>query len=161
MRDFTQYIKSLKTGVQLPRPNVAGRLVRVVGLTLEAVGCRAAVGSICRIDTSSGYLDAEVVGFSGDKLFLMPSEEMRGVIPGARVFPLGSTSQIPLGPQLLGRVIDGIGVPLDGLGPVITPSGVQFIPKRLNPLARRQIKEQLDVGVKAINGIITIGKGII
>ena len=159
MRDFTQYIKSLKTGVQLPRPNVAGRLVRVVGLTLEAVGCRAAVGSICRIDTSSGYLDAEVVGFSGDKLFLMPSEEMRGVIPGARVFPLGSTSQIPLGPQLLGRVIDGIGVPLDGLGPVITPSGVQFIPKRLNPLARRQIKEHLDVGVKAINGIITIGKG--
>ena len=159
MRDFTQYIKSLKTGVQLPRPNVAGRLVRVVGLTLEAVGCRAAVGSICRIDTSSGYFDAEVVGFSGEKLFLMPSEEMRGVIPGARVFPLGSTSQIPLGPQLLGRVIDGIGVPLDGLGPVITPSGVQFIPKRLNPLARRQIKEHLDVGVKAINGIITIGKG--
>ena len=159
MRNFSEFINGLKTDVQLPRPNVAGKLVRVVGLTLEAVGCRAAVGSICRIDTCNGYLDAEVVGFAGDKLYLMPSEEMKGVIPGAKVIPLGETSQIPLGPQLLGRVIDGIGTPLDGLGPIITPSDVHFVPKRLNPLSRRQVKDYLDVGVKAINGIITVGKG--
>ena len=102
------------------RPSVAGKLTRVVGLTLEAIGCRAAVGSLCRIDTLDGYLEAEVVGFSGEKLFLMPSEQLKGVIPGAKVTPIGDEHGIPVGMNLLGRVIDGVGQPLDGLGPILT-----------------------------------------
>ena len=158
MRNMAEFLGSLETEVSVSKPPVSGKLTRVVGLTLEAVGCRAAVGSMCRIETATGTLDAEVVGFSGDKLFLMPSEDLGGVVPGARVVPLGSVSKVPLGMQLLGRVIDGIGTPLDGMGPIIT-SGDEFIPHRLNPLARRQISEHLDVGVKAINAIITVGKG--
>ncbi len=159
MSELTKFLNNLNTNVQPVLPMVAGRLTRVVGLTLEAVGCRAAVGSLCRVEAVGGTLDAEVIGFSGDKLFLMPSEQMTGVIPGARVIPLGEVTQIPLGPQLLGRVIDGIGTPLDGMGEIITPSDLNYIPHRLNPLARRKISEHLDVGVRAINGIITVGKG--
>ncbi len=159
MQDFCSFLDGLDTQVKPDLPMAAGHLVRVVGLTLEAVGCRAAVGSLCRVEAAGGTLDAEVIGFSGEKLFLMPSEQMTGVIPGARVVPLGSVSQVPLGPQLLGRVIDGIGTPLDGLGDIITPPNLHYIPKRLNPLARRKISEHLDVGVKAINGLITVGKG--
>ena len=76
---------------------VAGKLTRVVGLTLEAIGCRAAVGSLCHIETQDGVLEAEVVGFSGEKLFLMPSEQLKGVIPGAKVTPLSEEHGIPVG----------------------------------------------------------------
>jgi len=97
-----------------PQLRVAGKLTRVVGLTLEAIGCRAAVGSLCRIDTLDGYLEAEVVGFAGEKLYLMPSEQLKGVVPGAKVTPIGEEHGIPVGMELLGRVIDGVGTPLDG-----------------------------------------------
>lgn len=140
-------------------PAVSGRLVRVVGLTLEAVGCRAAVGSICRIETVDGSLEAEVVGFSGEKLYLMPSEELKEVVPGAKVTPIGSQSDFPYGPHLLGRVIDGIGNPIDGQGPLIRDRRQRFVPRRMNPLARKPIKEPMDVGVRAINAIITVGQG--
>jgi flagellum-specific ATP synthase len=141
------------------KPQVSGKLVRVVGLTLEAVGCRAAVGSLCRIETLDGYLEAEVVGFSGDKLYLMPSEELKGVVPGATVTPIGNQSDFPYGPQLLGRVIDGIGQPIDGLGPLIKDRRNRFVPRRMNPLARKPISEPMDVGVRAINAVITVGQG--
>ena len=100
---------------------MAGKLTRVVGLTLEAIGCRAAIGSLCRIDTQDGALEAEVVGFAGDRLFLMPSEQLKGVIPGARVVPVTEDHGIPVGMSLLGRVIDGIGQPLDGSAPSSRP----------------------------------------
>jgi flagellum-specific ATP synthase len=140
-------------------PEVSGKLVRVVGLTLEAVGCRAAVGSICRIETVDGHLEAEVVGFAGDKLYLMPSEELKGVVPGAKVTPIGSAHDFPYGMHLLGRVVDGIGNPIDNLGPLATDKKIHFVPHRLNPLSRKPIHEPLDVGVRAINGAITVGKG--
>ncbi|MEE3422371.1 MAG: flagellar protein export ATPase FliI [Succinimonas sp.] len=140
-------------------PRVSGRLTRVVGLTLEAVGLRAAVGSICRIETVSGTMDAEVVGFAGDKIYLMPSEDLKGVVPGARVTPISSGSAIPYGMHLLGRVIDGIGQPIDGLGPLIKDRRENFTPQRMNPLARKPIKDPMDVGVRAINSVITVGKG--
>ena len=140
-------------------PKVSGKLVRVVGLTLEAVGCRAAVGSICKIETDDGFLDAEVVGFSGEKLYLMPSEDLKGIVPGAKVTPASSMSDFPYGMHLLGRVVDGIGNPIDNLGPLASNKPVHFVPKRLNPLARKPISEPMDVGVRAINGAITVGKG--
>ncbi|MEG0006467.1 MULTISPECIES: flagellar protein export ATPase FliI [Aeromonas] len=142
-----------------PTPPVAGKLTRVVGLTLEAIGCRAAIGALCRIDTQDGWLEAEVVGFSGDRLFLMPSEQLKGVIPGARVVPVTEDHGIPVGMSLLGRVIDGIGQPLDGLGPIIASQTVQFAQQRINPLSRRPIHQPMDVGVRAINAVLTVGQG--
>ncbi|MCP3292228.1 flagellum-specific ATP synthase FliI, partial [Aeromonas hydrophila] len=138
-----------------PKPPVAGKLTRVVGLTLEAIGCRAAIGALCRIDTQDGSLEAEVVGFSGDRLFLMPSEQLKGVIPGARVVPITEEHGIPVGMNLLGRVIDGIGQPLDGLGPILSSQTVQFAQHRINPLSRRPIHQPMDVGVRAINAVLT------
>src|ERR1700724_622551 len=85
---------------------VEGTLSRMVGMTLEAVGCEAAVGGRCLIDTADGKrIEAEVVGFSGDKLFLMPTGDMRGLMPGARVIPTHSVTSVPMGDELLGRVV--------------------------------------------------------
>lgn len=141
------------------RPIASGKLVRVVGLTLEATGCKAPIGSLCLVETMSGQMEAEVVGFSGDNLFLMPSEQITGILPGARVTPMTSESGIPVGMELLGRVIDGVGNPLDGLGPLYTENRASFNAEPINPLARKPISEPLDVGLKAINGLLTVGKG--
>ncbi|QUN06857.1 flagellar protein export ATPase FliI [Shewanella yunxiaonensis] len=136
-----------------------GQLVRVVGLTLEATGCRAPVGSLCAIDTSAGALVAEVVGFDDELLYLMPVEELRGVVPGARVMPLGEQTGLNVGMKLLGRVLDGNGQPLDGLGPISSQEKATRHSEPINPLARRAITEPLDVGVRAINAMLTVGKG--
>ncbi|MCE9686697.1 flagellar protein export ATPase FliI [Shewanella sp. AS16] len=141
------------------RPVASGQLVRVVGLTLEASGCRAPVGSLCAIETMVGELIAEVIGFDDQLLYLMPIEELRGVLPGARVSPLGEQAGLKVGLSLLGRVLDGNGVPLDGQGPLQTD---QYAPRHspaINPLSRRAISEPLDVGVRAINAMLTVGKG--
>ncbi len=141
------------------RPVSSGQLVRVVGLTLEASGCRAPVGSLCEIETTEGSLDAEVVGFSNDLLYLMPVEELRGVVPGAKVTPKGNQAGLSVGMELLGRVLDGNGLPLDGLGPLHTEQRTTTHAQPINPLARRAISEHLDVGVRAINAMLTVGKG--
>ena len=141
------------------RPIASGQLVRVVGLTLEATGCRAPVGSLCSIETMVGELIAEVVGFDDKLLYLMPVEELRGVLPGARVQPLGEQSGLSVGLSLLGRVLDGSGQPLDGLGPLTTNEQASRHPPYINPLSRRAITEPLDVGVRAINAMLTVGKG--
>lgn len=141
------------------RPIASGKLVRVVGLTLEATGCKAPIGSLCLVETMSGQMEAEVVGFSSDNLFLMPSEQITGILPGARVTPVTTESGIPVGMELLGRVIDGVGNPLDGLGPIYTEQRASFNAEPINPLARKPISEPLDVGLKAINGLLTVGKG--
>ncbi|ELR65110.1 Flagellum-specific ATP synthase FliI [Photobacterium marinum] len=141
------------------RPVASGRLVRVVGLTIEAVGCRAPVGSQCKVETINGDIEAEVIGFSGDTLFLMPSESVTGIMPGAKVTPMLQDSGLPVGMELLGRVIDGCGNPLDGLGEIYTANRASFNADAINPLARKPIKEPLDVGLKAINGCLTVGKG--
>ncbi|MFY2508028.1 flagellar protein export ATPase FliI [Vibrio pectenicida] len=141
------------------RPVASGKLVRVIGLTLEATGCRAPIGSLCQVETIHGHMDAEVVGFSGDNLFLMPSEQITGVLPGAKVTPLTTDSGLPVGMELLGRVIDGVGNPLDGLGPLYTEKRATFSSEPINPLSRKPISEPLDVGIKAINGLLTVGKG--
>jgi len=138
---------------------VAGRLVRVVGLTLEAVGVKASVGSQCLVETAKGDLIAEVVGFSHDKTYLMPEQSLEGVLPGASVMPLSSKARLPLSMNLLGRVVDGVGKPLDGKGPIKVDDDTPFESKKLNPLARRAITEPLDVGVRSINSFLTVGLG--
>lgn len=152
------HLKNCENFIHPHTVSVAGKLVRVVGLTLEAVGVKADIGSQCLVETKQGDLIAEVVGFSQDKTFLMPEQSLQGVSPGARVLPLSSKVKLPLSMALLGRVIDGVGKPLDGLGP-IKGDEVSYQPKPLNPLARRAIKEPLDVGVRSINSFITVGQG--
>jgi flagellum-specific ATP synthase len=139
---------------------VEGTLNRMVGMTLEAVGCEAAVGGRCLIDTAEGkQVEAEVVGFSGDKLFLMPTGDIRGIMPGARVIPTRSASEVLVGEALLGRVLDGAGRPLDGAGELRCTDRVSLTGEPLNPLMRRAIRDPLDVGVRSINSLLTVGGG--
>ncbi|RXJ72918.1 flagellum-specific ATP synthase FliI [Veronia nyctiphanis] len=159
MQSLSERFNTLKTANLVTRPVASGRLVRVVGLTLEAIGCRASVGSLCRVETLHGDIEAEVVGFSGETLFLMPSEQLTGVLPGARVTPLVHEQGIAVGPELLGRVIDGVGNPLDGKGELFTEKKASFTAHTINPLARKPIDSPLDVGIKSINGLLTVGKG--
>ncbi len=96
---------------------IEGQLARMVGLTLEAVGCRAAIGSLCKIESKAGsYIEAEVVGFSGERIFLMPTGNPHVLEPGCRVIPLGKNSLIKVGFGLLGCVLDGSGKALDKKG---------------------------------------------
>ncbi|CAM3940383.1 flagellar protein export ATPase FliI [Pseudoalteromonas byunsanensis] len=138
---------------------VAGSLTRVVGLTLEAKGLSAPVGSQCKIETIRGLVDAEVVGFNDDTLYLMPNDHISGVLPGARVIPQLKETGLPVGMSLLGRVVDGLGRPLDNLGPINAEHTLKFAQDQINPLARRPISQPMDVGVRAINSIITVGQG--
>jgi flagellum-specific ATP synthase len=139
---------------------VEGTLNRMVGMTLEAVGCEAAVGARCLVDTADGkQVEAEVVGFAADKLFLMPTGDIRGLKPGARVVPITGASTIPVGDGLLGRVLDGAGRPLDGLGELRCTERLAAAPEPMNPLMRRAIRDPLDVGVRSINALLTVGGG--
>jgi len=160
----TRWIQGLEGAsrrlASIPPPVVAGRLTRMVGLALEAAGCQAAVGDRCEI-VSSGRerIEAEVVGFSGDRLFLMPTGDMHGIKPNARVLPRTHTGTVRVGTRLLGRIVDGACNPLDGLGPIETDASVRLTGTPINPLRRRPITQPLDVGVRAINGLLTVGRG--
>lgn len=144
----------------VPELVVEGKLSRMVGLTLEAEGCRAAIGSLCQVETKTGKkIGAEVVGFSGSRLFLMPTGDTRGLEPGCRVIPLGKNSLANVGFKLLGRVLDGAGNPLDDKGPLDTDGKVSLSGITINPLSRKPIREVLDVGVRAINAVLSVGRG--
>ena len=157
----------------------SGRLTRVTGMVMEAVGLRLPVGSTCVIEMPNNRIEAEVVGFSGEKLFLMPEHDAQGLMPGARVVPLEATGHSPLsgkstsarrrgtdparhlqvGNMLLGRVLDGAGRPLDQLGPLSAGPSAPLQSRPINPLDRAAIKDELDVGVRAINSLLTVGRG--
>jgi flagellum-specific ATP synthase len=145
---------------QRPELLVEGKLTRMIGLTLEAEGCRASIGSMCQVVTKAGkVIAAEVVGFSGTRLFLMPTGDTHGLEPGCRVVPLGKNSLVNVGFGLLGRVLNGAGQPLDDKGPLKTDAGVSLSGSTINPLTRKPIREALDVGIRAINSIFSIGRG--
>ena len=139
---------------------VEGVLSRMVGLTLEAVGCRAAIGSRCQIENKNGSkIEAEVVGFAGDRIYLMPIGDPQGLEPDCRVIPMGKNSLAKVGFNLLGRVIDGSGQPLDDKGTLKTDAKVSLSGIPMNPLNREPIREPLDVGIRAINAILSVGRG--
>ena len=139
---------------------VEGRLTRMVGLTLEAVGCRAAIGGQCDVVNATGEkIEAEVVGFSGESLYLMPTGDIRGLEQDARVIPTGKVCEAPVGDHLLGRVIDGAGRPLDGKGPIHMIERRPLTGKSYNPMKRAPIRRPLDVGVRAINALLSVGRG--
>ena len=155
---LVKQLRKKRERIQKPSVAVSGYLTRVVGLMFEAVGCRAPVGSSVAVEADSGDIEAEVVGFEGNISYLMPTEDAHGVIPGARVRPLNRKNQLPLGMELLGRVIDARGEPLDDKGPIFS-DGKTYRSKPMNPLNRRQVKQPLDVGVTAINACLTVGQG--
>ena len=143
-----------------PSPKATGRLTRVVGLTIEAVGLRAAVGSRCLIThPDQSPVEAEVVGFSEEKSYLVTLVGQTSLRPGSKVEPLSNSGRIGVGKALLGRVINSLGIPLDTKGDIDCEHSVALQSKPLNPMLRRSIKDPLDVGVKAINSLLSIGRG--
>ncbi|MBS7326055.1 MAG: flagellar protein export ATPase FliI [Thiopseudomonas sp.] len=157
-------LKAYQPAIRLPvQPPVEGRLLRMVGLTLEAQGLRTAVGSRCMVinaDThNAAEVEAEVMGFSGDKVFLMPVGSVEGIAPGARVVPLPGTDMVPMSMNMLGRVLDGAGRPLDGKPRIQADDWVPMTGPSINPLRRDPISQPLDVGLRCINGTLTVGRG--
>jgi len=177
-----EYLADCRRAVGWATPiATSGRLTRVSGLVMEAVGLRLPVGSQCHVQIPGGQsIEAEVAGFAGDRLFIMPATDIYGVMPGARVGPdnpmaaqpprLGMryvprrraqdrVRQVPVGDSLLGRVLDGAGRPLDGQGALSLERRVPLYSRPINPLERAPIRQTLDVGVRAINGLLTVGRG--
>ena len=157
----------------------SGHLTKVTGLVMEAVGLKMSVGSTCAIHLPNNIIEAEVVGFSGERLFLMPENDVYGLVPGARVMPIEPSrvlalggkrkplhrrvadhaKHLPVGDMLLGRVLDGAGKPLDQLGPLVDAGSAPLQSRPINPLERATIDSSLDVGVRAINSMLTVGRG--
>ncbi|WP_332017545.1 flagellar protein export ATPase FliI [Alteromonas sp. ASW11-130] len=157
--NLADYFSALSKQVPHPPIVAAGKLVRGIGLTLEAIGCQLPVGSQCKVQTVDGEIEAEVVGFGDDITYLMPTEPVRGIVPGSRVAPLNRESGLAVGMGLLGRVVDGNGQPMDGLGPIEAEARVPTIKPAMNPLNRRPIENPMDVGVRSINALNTVGMG--
>lgn len=144
--------------VQLAK--VSGRLVRVSGMLLESLGCQRMTGQRCYVEQGDGsMLEAQVVGFNRDITYLMPFKKPVGLTSGSRVFPAKDEALLQIDESWLGRVLNGLGEPLDDKGKL---SGRDLLPTelpRVNPLKRRPVSEPLDVGVRAINALLTLGKG--
>lgn len=157
-----------------------GKLTRINGLVMEASGLKLPLGSGCRILVpGGGSVEAEVVGFAGEKLFMMPTDDVFGLAPGAQVLAneptqampvagerveprrrsLDRAKHLPVGDELLGRVVDGAGRPLDGLGDLNTTHTRSLQSRPINPLGRAPINQSLDVGIRAINSLMTVGRG--
>ena len=136
-----------------------GRVTRAVGLTLEAVGFQQPVGSRCLISISDKEkVEAEVVGFANDKSYLMCIGYTQGIAPGMPIIPTGRVAEVGVDDCLLGRILNGAGEPIDNKS-LNTGSHMPLVSQPLNPLSREAIAEPLDVGVRAINALFTVGKG--
>ena len=159
---------------------VSGHLTRINGLVMEAAGLKLPLGSSCRILPAGGApVEAEVVGFSGDRLFLMPTDDVYGLSPGARVEAMEHPAAapklgeklpprrravdraklLPVGHAMLGRIVDAAGRPLDTQGPLNAEAMRPLQGRPINPMQRAPIEQAIDVGVRAINAILTVGRG--
>jgi len=138
-----------------------GRVVKSVGLTIESIGPRVTVGEACLISSAnkSKHVLVEVVGFKDNRILLMPLDDMEGIGPGSHVESIGHPLQVSVSEKLLGRVLDGLGKPIDGLGPLYTNELYNIENGAPDPLKRNRIEEILPIGIKAIDGLLTVGKG--
>ena len=152
-------VTAIKDSLAQPEPDASGRLTRLSGMRLEVSGLKARIGSRCWIETGHRLgVVAEVVGFEGDQLILMCEGGPTGLTPGAKVTVLGDSDSVSVGEHLLGRIIDGAGAPLDGL-PISGGSSVPLHGRMISPMERSSISTPIDMGVRAINSLLTIGKG--
>ncbi|MBD97912.1 flagellar protein export ATPase FliI [Candidatus Marinamargulisbacteria bacterium] len=139
---------------------VIGKVLKVVGLVIEAQVQGVSIGELCAIDhPSDGSLLAEVVGFREKQVLLMPLTTTKGIRPGARIFATGTPIQAGVGPALLGRVLDGLGNPIDAKGPLDVDGYYPIDQDPPNPLDRPRITDRMAMGVRAIDGLLTVGKG--
>ncbi|MGD9057640.1 MAG: flagellar protein export ATPase FliI [Desulfobacterales bacterium] len=138
-----------------------GKVTNIVGLVIEAQGPMSRLGTVCDIYTQGDLrkISAEVLGFRDNKVMMMPLEEMRGIGPGCPIVARQQRAVIPVGTGLLGRVIDGLGNPIDGKGPIVVESEYPIYGMPVNPLSRKRISRPLDLGIRAINGLLTLGCG--
>lgn len=158
--DFSaDYLDGLACGAFRPQPKVSGRLSSYDGLLMEAVGLSLPVGTVCAIDTGAHRVEAEVIGFRGGKTLLMNLGGPAALLPNAPVRPVGPPGEAEVGAAMLGRVVDGAGQPIDGLGPIRGAGKWPLAGKIQSPLDRGRVLQPLDVGVRAINGLLTIGQG--
>ncbi len=178
---WCNFLDNCREGASQAAPLLpSGHLTRINGLVMEASGLKLPLGSSCRILPVGGSaIEAEVVGFNGERLFLMPSEDVYGLSPGARVVAVEQPSVVPkigqpppsrrravdrakllpVGDALLGRILDGAGRPLDKLGPLNANVLRPLQGRPVNPMSRAPIEQSLDVGVRAINALLTVGRG--
>lgn len=137
-----------------------GKISRVIGLIAEGQGVGMSVGSICRIENDHGPgIMAEVVGFKEDRALLMPYGDTRGIRPGSRITLLETSPRADVGDEFLGRVVDGMGRPIDGLGPIAAAVQYPLYGRPINPMQREPIRQLMDVGVTAVNTMISLGRG--
>ncbi|MFQ5588264.1 MAG: FliI/YscN family ATPase [Nitrospiria bacterium] len=159
MKDFVgATLEKIEQSDPLP---VLGKISEAIGLVLEGYAPHAAIGEVCKIASTktSQQLLAEVVGFRGEKVLLMPLGDIRGIGPGSPLVIRGAQASAQIGDQLLGRVIDGLGNPIDGKGDLNTHCTQPLYASPLNPLMRKRIQRPLDLGIRAINGLLTCGRG--
>lgn len=140
--------------------SVDGKVKKITGVVIEATGRNGSVGDVCEIFTRQNKkIKAEIVGFKDSTILLMPLGETLGVATGSRVKRLTIPLKVPVGQVLLGRVLDGLGNPMDGKGPIVSKQFRQVFNYPPNPLKRKRIVEPLSTGIRAIDGLITLGKG--
>ena len=155
---FRELIPQVRSAETMSR---TGKIENIVGMSIEASGGRAAIGDICRIysNESGGQIPAEVVGFKNDHILLMPYANMSGISAGNFVRNTGKRLTLPVGPFLRGRVINALGQPIDGLEPFGRGDTFSIDSAYINPMTRPPIRERMEFGVKAIDSLLTIGKG--
>lgn len=156
--DYSKYYKAIE---EIDTKKYMGKVSKITGLTIESIGPSSRVGELCEIRSmgKSENIMAEVVGFRDDKILLMPLGEMEGIGPGSKVIATGHTFMVQVGMNLLGRVIDGLGNPIDGKGPLMTTKFYPVFNTPPNPLERQNITTVLPLGVKPLDGLLTCGKG--
>lgn len=154
---FDNYHEVLKNTVTITRRGV---VTESRGLLVESKGPRASIGEICRIECPGGKkILSEVIGFRDNKILLMPLDDLGGVAPGMKVLATGSPFMVNVGMNCIGRVLDGFGNPIDGKGPIEYSESLHLTGERVNPLVRRRITKPLWTQIRAIDGVVTIGKG--
>ena len=137
-----------------------GKIVKVAGIVAQANGPGMSIGSLCCIKNSSGQsMQAEVIGFNDKRVIVMPFGEMRGIEPGSRIVDINKNPSIKVGEAYLGRIVDGLGNPIDGNGSIQTKDDYPIYGNVINPLKREIINDVVDVGVRSINAMHTLGKG--
>jgi len=137
-----------------------GRISQIIGLVIEATGLEGSLGDLCSIRTKDNRtIQAEIVGFKGNKILMMPFGEIMGISPGSPVSVNSQPMNIPVGDQLLGRIIDGMGNPIDGKGPITGTKSQPVYNVPPDPLDRKRITEVMSTGIRSIDGFLTLGKG--
>ena len=156
--DFARYHRILG---QLNPIRIHGKVTEIIGLVVEGNGPASSIGELCGIfpSGSAQHVTAEVVGFKKGKVLLMPLQTIQGLSPGCKIVSLGRKAGVNVGKGLLGRVIDGLGNPIDNKGPLECESEYPIYADPINPLARGRIAEPVDLGIRALNGILSCGKG--